>query len=435
MMSIAEFQDVYQKLKSSQCKSDSERINETDRRIFQSFLEFLTAKFFETSSIFQKFDYTSAIKFCQESIFENFEQIQKIFSKGQECNSYYFVLFGDINLYDEDSEININQFSSLNKLMKTISGGSVYGHKIKSIFNYLALAKNSTQLLKIHKTKFDNIIDDTNKRKDDYKINFLKKYFPKLRMYSDDVLKTLKPFFLREEYYKGSKILIDSEYDEYLYLIIDGTLGVAKSIKKIKNLKEKILLSARINLNHNENSGNLNCGHSDLNSNKLKYVVLEKFNKGDVFGAYSALKHQKNNYTVVVLSERAQIYKLSKAHCIYYFGGSSGIIPETLRGIDNTQQSSIHYKLDFLEKSENLELISRFLYIADEEENSTMPKKAIDESVIENKLKDAWKELENLGSKISQFKETLLNKNPTAASKQNDLFGKLKTNTNEVECN
>jgi CRP-like cAMP-binding protein len=433
MLSISEFQDVYHKIKSTQYHTDFDSLNETDRRIFQSFLDFITAKFFETSSIFLKFDYTSTIKFCKESIFDNFEQNQKIFTKGQECDSYYFVLYGDINLYDEDSEIDTSKITCFNKLMKTISGGSIYGHKIKSNFNYLALAKNCTQLLKISKIKFDSIIDETNKRKDQNKINFLKKFFPRLRMYSEDVIGTLKPFFIREEHFKGHKILIDSEYDEFVYLVINGTLGVGKLIKKIKHLKEKISRNLEENNSHLI-SGILDRKKSEFNPGNSKYVVLEKFKKGDVFGAYSALKHHKNNYSVIVLSERAQIYKLSKAHCIYYFGGSAGIIPETLRGIDNTQQSSIQYKIDFLENSNDISLITRFLFIGDDEETS-MPKKTIDESVIENKLKDAWKDLENLGSKISQFKENLLSKNSSGALKKVDLFAKPKSSTNEPECN
>jgi len=252
-------------------------------------------------------------------------------------------------------------------------------------------------------------------------------------MYSEDVIGTLKPFFIREEHYRGNKILIDSEYDEYLYLVINGTLGIAKSIKKVKNLKEKFSRNLEESNSH-AMSEILDRKNSEFTPGNFKYVILEKFTKGDVFGAYSALKHHKNNYSVIVLSERAQLYKISKAHCIYYFGGSSGIITETLRGIDNTQQSSIQYKIDFLENSDNLSLIKRFLFIGDEEETH-IPKKTIDESHIENKLKDAWKELENLGSKISQFKENLLNKNTSGtALKQVDLFAKPKANTNEPEC-
>jgi hypothetical protein len=215
---------------------------------------------------------------------------------------------------------------SQNKLMKTISAGSIYGHKIKSNFNYYAYAKNLTNFIKIAKKTFDEIIDQTNKRKENLKIQFLKKSFPKFRVYSDDIIKSLKSYFIREQYERYSRIIVDSDYDEYVYLVIKGTFGITKSVKKIKNLRE-----------------NLNKLNFEID--KIGYVVLECLSKGEIFGVYSALKHQKNNYTVVVLSDKAEVYKISKSHCLYYFGGSTGIIPESLKGIDTVQQVSIKNKL------------------------------------------------------------------------------------------
>jgi CRP-like cAMP-binding protein len=444
MMSVGEFQEILTQLKLTNTKINSvseTNIHENEIRIFQTFSDFLGTKFFETSKIFQKFDFTSMINFCKESKFEQYTENQKIFSKGEECDCYYFILYGDINLYEEEFA-NSNENTQI-KLMKTMSAGSVYGHKIKSTFNFFAVAKNSTSLLKIHKTVFDKIIEETNKRKDQYKLDFLKKFFPKLRMYSDEVLNSLRNFFIREEYYKGGKIFNDSEYDEYIYLVINGSLGVAKSVRKIKNFKDKFSTHGRRVYNSLNSSSNqelsltlndsLACNANSVDN--LKYVILDKFTRGDVFGAYSALKHQKNNYTVIVLSERTQVYKISKAHCLYYFGGSSGIIPEALRGTDSAQQTSLNYKLDFLEKCEDTESIYRFTYLNEENENTIQAHKPIDESVIENNLKNAWKELENLGSKITQFKDNLLNKTtPGLFNKPNDIFAKPKTNTSDVEC-
>lgn len=450
MMSVSEFQEIFSQLKSTNTKVNSvseTNIQENEKRIFQTFSDFLSSKFFETSKIFQKFDFTSMINFSKESKFEQYTENQKIFSKGGECDCYYFILYGDINLYEDEfiDGATINHENKQTKLMKTISAGSVYGHKIKSTFNFFAVAKNSTSLLKINKTVFDNIIEETNKRKDQFKLDFLKKFFPKLRMYSDEVLNSLRNFFIREEYYKSGKIFNDSEYDEYIYLVTNGSLGVSKSVRKIKNLKEKFLTQGRkVNNSLNSSSNleinltltdNLACNNNSAENFNLKYVILDRFTRGDVFGAYSALKHQKNNYTVIVLSERAQVYKISKAHVLYYFGGSSGIIPEALRGIDTAQQTSLNYKLDFLEKCEDLDSTSRFAYLNEENENSIQAHKPIDESVIENSLKNAWKELENLGSKISQFKDNLLKKNTTSYfNKPNDLFAKPKTNTDDIEC-
>lgn len=139
------------------------------------------------------------------------------------------------------------------------------------------------------------------------------------------------------------------------------------------------------------------------------------------------MKHHKNNYTVKVLSEKAEVYKISKAHCLYYFGGSSGVIPEALRGIDTMQQVSLEYKLDFLSHAPD---VRNFEFLSDN--HSTANKKVIDESVIVNNIKDSWKEMEKLGSRLDDFKSNLFKTNTA----KKDLLTPAKTaDTNDVESN
>jgi CRP-like cAMP-binding protein len=410
MLSISELQQSYYEIKNKVIGDEIKY----DRH-FLIFTEFLISKFPETSSIFSKFDQTSIQNFCIESHYEIFEENSPIFKKGEDCNYYYFILLGDINLYENEynyineSEIGI---STQNKLIKTISAGTVYGHKIKNKFNFYSVAKNPTHLIKILKSNFDILIENTNKRKEIFKINFLKKYFPKFRIYSNDILNSLKGYFIREKYKKNSKILIDGEYDEFCYVIIKGEVGVTKLTKKFKNLRENF----------------------DI---KAKYVIVEKFSRGDVFGIYSALKHQKNNYSVIALSDEVEVYKISKTHCLYYFGGSMGIIPEALKGTDNIQQISIQHKLEHLSHPGiTFDEITSFQYIFEHDnEDYTTNKLIIDESVIENYIKDAWKDVENLESKISQFKADLLKGNTRSGGKNIDVFSKMKKEEDNSGCN
>ncbi len=65
--------------------------------------------------------------------------------------------------------------------------------------------------------------------------------------------------------------------------------------------------------------------------------------------------------------------------------------------------------------------------ISFDKENNT--KKEIDESEIENTIKDSWKELENLSSKISDIKAQLLNK-----PKKENVLNKFRKEE-EIECN
>jgi hypothetical protein len=146
-----------------------------------------------------------------------------------------------------------------NILSKTISAGSVYGHKVKTNFNFFGNAKTGVDLLRIEKETFDQMIVNMNTRKDNFKINFLKKFFPKLRVYTDDILSTMKVYFVREQYQRGGRIYIDGDFDEFVYIVVNGTLGAVKAVNRIKGLKEKF-----------------------VNREMAKYVVLEKISK-DVY--------------------------------------------------------------------------------------------------------------------------------------------------------
>jgi hypothetical protein len=58
-----------------------------------------------------------------------------------------------------------------------------------------------------------------------------------------------------------------------------------------------------------------------------------------------------------VLTPKATIYKIAKAHILLYFGGSSGTLPSSLKGLDTVQQNSLKDKLEFLSQHthENME--------------------------------------------------------------------------------
>jgi CRP-like cAMP-binding protein len=402
MLSLSEVRKIYTEMNTLIRDSLIPNLSQSQEDTYNLLTEYITSKFAETSSIFAKFDSLAILDFCLNSQYLTFEENQEIFKKGEECLDYYFIIYGDINLYDEEFSTTIS-----NKLLKTLSAGSVYGHKIKAKFNYFAVAKNSVHMIKIKKSQFDGLIEQTYIRKDEFKTLFLKKFFPKFRMYSDDLIKTLKGYFIREQYEKNARIIVDHEYDEYVYIVIKGELSINKSLKRIKNLRENLI---------------------DLNFptwESIKSVNLEKLSKGDIFGVYSALKHHKNNYNVTVLSEKAEIYKISKSHCLFYFGGSSGVIPEALKGMDSVQQVSLSYKIDFLEKCRNIGQLQKFTFIHNEVMgDSKSLKKAVDETEITNVIKDSWKELENLGSKISEFKNSLLK---PGVKNNLDVFAKLKT--------
>lgn len=373
--------------------------------------EYFVTKFPETSKIFSKFDKEVFRAFANMAQIKEFNESDIVFKKEEECNDYYFILYGDINFYEEES------FSESNKLIKTISAGTIYGHKLKNKFRFFSRARGSLSLLLINKNKFDTLINDYNERRTRFKLNFLKKFFPDLRLYSDDIINNMLQFFIRNKYQKDSKVFIDGEFDEYIYLIINGEVGVGKKASRIWQVSSTSTLTS-------------NDYFQSSIINKGEYIIIEKFKRGDLFGGYSALRNNKCNYTAIAIqSSEVEVYKISKSHILYYFGGNNGFIPKSLKAIDTIQQLSHQMKIEYIQSQKPNEIISQLIHIEIEKNNLANKTKVIDETKVENIVFEAWKSLEDLDSKVSAFKTSLLKGNN---NKQVDIFSKLKE-TNEKD--
>ena len=68
---------------------------------YQIISDFFIEKFQETSKIFSKFSREDFFSFIYLSEFQSYKTGDLIFSKEDDCNSYLFILNGDINLYSE----------------------------------------------------------------------------------------------------------------------------------------------------------------------------------------------------------------------------------------------------------------------------------------------------------------------------------------------
>jgi hypothetical protein len=367
--------------------------------------DFLVSKFKDASQIFSKFDSLALSDFSQVTSLNEYTDKDLVFSKDEACSNYFFVLYGDINFYEEQ------EISDKNKLIKTVSAPTVYGHKIKEKFRFYGRARGKLTLLMTPKEKLDTLITDINARKSKFKLNFIKKFFPHMRLYTDDVLENLLPFFIRVEYDQNTKIFIDNEYDEFVYVIIQGEVAVAKKPGKLEISR-----------------------NNETNRDQESYVVLETFSKGDVFGGYSALKNNKCNYTALTISKVTEVYKISKSHLLFYFGGKNGFIPKSIKAIDTLQQTSHNMKISYIKninasmKDENDDSINKYFWNCNGK--ALLPKagREINETALNNSLKEAWKTLENLDSKLSEFKNALLNGKTKPGNV--DIFSKLKA-TNE----
>ena len=358
--------------------------------------DYFSQKFPEVRDIFSKFNSEDYYKFIINSNFNEYSEKELIFAKNAKCDSYLFILYGDIDFFDNKEEGNENI------LIKTISAGKVYGHLVKESYKYNLIARSNISLIEINKKIFDELIININKIKNGNKFKFIKKFFPKIRIFSDDIINSVLQYFDRVRFKLHSKIILKDEYNEYIYLIIKGQVGLC--------LRPKVLF----------NFNNLNNDKTNILNND--YIILEHLSKGEVFGINSALKGQKNFYTVITLSEDVEVYRIVKGNLLFYFGGSNDILPVNLKALGDLQDESCRIKIEYLK---NLDinrndvvdsLNNNYGLIFGDNEKIMKNKKIkknenyfiIDEDSIKNNLFEAWKSCENLGNKISEFKSKLL---------------------------
>lgn len=81
---------------------------------------------------------------------------------------------------------------------------------------------------------------------------------------------------------------------------------------------------------------------------------------------------------------------------------------------------------------ENLNKIKKFDFKNHKEEIVNEHKTIVDESQINNYLKDAWKELENLDAKVANFKTNIMKVNPVKSEVPSNILNKLKEK--EADC-
>ena len=374
--------------------------------------DFFSQKFPEVREIFSKFNGEDYFTFIENSDFKEFAINETIYEKNTMCDCYLFILYGDIDFFDIKEGDNKDKI-----LIKTISAGKVYGHMVKEKYKYNLIARTNISLISINKKFFDELIININKVKNANKFKFIKKFFPKIRIFSDDIISNVLQYFDRVKFNIHSKIILKDEYNEYIYLLMKGKVGLG--------IKPKIIFPPSEN--------------SILNND---YIILETLSKGDIFGINSALKGQKNLHTVITLTDDVEVYRITKGNLLFYFGGNNGILPLNLKALGDLQDESCKMKMDYL-KNLNVDnnnyvkdlINKKYALIFDENEKLIKNKKIkknenyfiINEDSIKNNLFEAWKTCENLGSKISEFKQKLLG-GKTSNKKKNIFESKNDSN-------
>ncbi len=430
-MSLSSIKELWQKIKNptenpenselSQNKTTNSQKNSITPEDYRLIFDYMCQKFVETKEIFSKFNAEDFYLFIEDSEFLEYSEKDLIFSKGSPSEDYLFILHGDIDFFDNRPGVSEEK----NILIKTISAGKVYGQSIKEKYKYDLRARTNISILSIKKKTFDDLIIKINKLKNVNKFKFIKKFFPKIRLYSDDIINNVLQNFERVKFNKHSKIFLKDEYNEYIYLIIKGQIAFGLRPKGLFNMDkiDKSLINDDL--------------IEEVNTNLYKndYILIDKLGRGDVFGISSALKGQKCFYTAVTLTDNVEVYRIVKGNILFYFGGSGGILPIALKALGSLQDDSCKLKKDYLKsidftKKEVQSLIKeKFALIFDKDEKLSKNKKIkkdenyfiIDENQIKNNLFEAWKSFENFGSKINEFKSKLLG--DKKSTKKKNIFG------------
>ena len=385
-------------LKVPNLKENKELFSQEEYHIIS---HFIINKFSDTSKIFSKFSIDDFFSFIYLSNFNTYNEGNLIFSKDEECNSYIFILNGDINLYSE-KDISLNTTI----LKSTIPAGNIYGHLNKDKHKYFVRARNNISIISILKTNFDELIMIINKRIKTFKPNFIKKFFPNIRMFADDILS----FFERIKYQKYDKILVKHKYNEYIYLIISGDVAFCLKPKTIFN---------------------------NNYLNEYDYILLEKLKRGDVLGLNSALGGVKNEYNCIILSDEAEFYRISKGDFLSYIGGIISDSSLILKSIGDLQAMALQKKVEYL-KNINYQDINNTYTITSkfclkiEENNKIDYNKGgiiIFEDPIDNVLFEKWKTVK-LG--LSDFKNKLLGQKKKRIDEVKKNNSDINNNTKDI---
>ena len=367
--------------------------------------DFFISKFDETSKIFSKFSHQNFFSFIYSSKLSIYNPDSKIFYKEEICTTYNFILNGDIDLYQDDTIIN-----------STLNSGNVYGHLIKDKYNFVAKAKNEVVIVHIMKSTFDKLIIDINEKIKIFKANFIQKFFPKIRTFTGDMLIKILSYFERIKSKKFDIVLNKNKYNDYIYLIVSGEVGLCLDFEDISK------------------------NNDDVNMYNNNYAIIEKFTKGDIIGINSALEGNKNKCNCIILSEEAEFYRITKEDLLYFFNKKDLFGDElilNIKSIGDLQNMSINNKITFLKNNSNdNELINKFVINIDKnnlKENSTY--EIVYDEPIDNILYQKWRNvklgLDEMKNKLIGQKKKRIEENKKVNNKDNEGIYKNINNLNK----
>jgi len=225
------------------------------------------------------------------------------------------------------------------KMARSIDPGMVFGKKDPTNERQdIAKSTGDTIVLSIDRAAFDRIRAETVQNDAEQKIEFLLRYVPRLRMSPRNIIEELDILFIKECYTKGFRILKEGELNEHVYFVRSGTCRLLQPIMvhSLSALKNQF---------------------SGEELSKYKYVNLCSLGIGQAFGEDSALNSIRSQEAVEAESETVDVYKISRAMLLQYFGGSASEVIYSIRAGVQAKRNWIQLKTKQLANAKKEDLL------------------------------------------------------------------------------
>ena len=212
-------------------------------------------------------------------------------------------------------------------------------------------------------------------------------------------------YFERIKYKKSEIILNKNNFNDYIYLIISGEIGVC--------------------LNYNDIILN------PIKDKNNEYLLLEKINKGDIIGINSAIDGIKNKYYFIILSEEAEFYRISKEDILYYYNYDNELILD-IKSIGDLQDMAFDNKINYLKNNiNNKDIINKYIINIELKNNAFS---LVYEEPIDNILYQKWRNvklgLDEMKNKLIGQKKKRIDENKKNNLDKNEAYNNLFKNKN-----
>jgi CRP-like cAMP-binding protein len=170
--------------------------------------------------------------------FRTYNKNSTIFTVGDPCKWFYFVLDGTVHTLQSDSMGN-------RKIANLYNENQLFGYiKIdenESIpeRNKEAVTETLTSILMFDVQEYEKIKRERVLSSAETKIAFLKQYIPGFRSLKEDIIHEFETLFEKERATKGYRIIDQGVRNDHLYFILSGECQILYNYKTNKKLKPK----------------------------------------------------------------------------------------------------------------------------------------------------------------------------------------------------